>query len=60
MIEKQGKLCEPYMPTVKEKLEQAAKDKKCYAYFKGKDGLGTCATECQWYREGEDCPWWRP
>ena len=35
-------------------------DKTCYAYFRGKDGLGTCDTECQWYVEGESCPWWEP
>jgi hypothetical protein len=21
----------------------------CHAYFKGRDGLGTCNTKCQWY-----------
>lgn len=26
------------------------KRQKCEAYFKGQDGLGTCDTECQWYR----------
>jgi len=27
----------------------------CVAYFKGKDGKGTCSPECQWYREGNKC-----
>ena len=31
---------------------------KCFAYFGGKDGEGTCDTECQWFLEGSDCPWW--
>ena len=31
--------------------------KTCYAYFRGRDGEGTCDTECQWY-PGENgvCP----
>ena len=29
---------------------------KCTAYFKGKDGLGTCDDECQWFnKEGCAC-----
>ncbi len=25
---------------------------KCNAYFGGKDGLGTCNTDCQWWHDG--------
>jgi hypothetical protein len=32
--------------------------KKCYAYFKGRDGLGTCDNGCQWYIKGTDCINW--
>lgn len=32
----------------------------CYAYFRGSDGLGTCDNQCQWYKEGFDCPMWIP
>ena len=39
----------------------------CYAYFRGSDGLGTCDTECQWYKGMKEgsmepviCPWWKP
>ena len=24
----------------------------CTAYFKGKDGMGTCDTKCQWWNNG--------
>lgn len=27
----------------------------CTAYFKGKDGLGTCDTNCQWWNNGCPC-----
>ena len=30
------------------------KKQKCEAFFKGKDGLGTCDTKCIWY--SKDCP----
>jgi len=33
--------------------------KKCYAYFGGEDGKGTCDTECQWYIKDVDCPAWK-
>lgn len=29
---------------------------ECTAYFRGKDGLGTCDTECQWYVAPGLCP----
>jgi len=29
-------------------------DYECTAYFKGKDGLGDCDDECQWWKE-EGC-----
>ena len=32
----------------------------CYAYFRGKDGCGTCDDRCQWYSSGEPCPMWIP
>ena len=32
------------------------KRQRCGAHFKGKDGLGTCDTECQWYRPKRKCP----
>lgn len=25
---------------------------ECTAYFRGRDGLGTCDTECQWWNDG--------
>ena len=28
---------------------------ECTNYFRGKDGLGTCDTECQWWQEGCPC-----
>jgi len=28
---------------------------ECTAYFKGRDGKGTCDTECQWWNDGA-CP----
>lgn len=31
------------------------KNWKCTAYFKGRNGLGVCDTECQWYHK-EGCP----
>jgi hypothetical protein len=33
---------------------------KCYAYFGGKDGKGTCNSACQWFRENVPCEWWKP
>ena len=27
----------------------------CTAYFRGKDGLGTCDTECQWWNGSCPC-----
>lgn len=33
------------------------KELKCYAYFRGKDGLGNCGSECQWYVMGIFCPY---
>ena len=31
-------------------------DLKCYNYFGGKDGLGNCGVDCQWYLSGRYCP----
>jgi len=28
----------------------------CGAYFKGRDGRGTCDTQCQWYTPKTLCP----
>ena len=28
----------------------------CTAYFQGRDGLGTCATGCQWWSDEHECP----
>ena len=28
----------------------------CTAYFGGKDGKGTCCTECQWWNDDDECP----
>ena len=28
----------------------------CTMYFKGRDGLGTCCTDCQWWNDDEECP----
>lgn len=28
---------------------------RCTAYFKGRDGLGTCDTNCQWWNDGCVC-----
>jgi len=36
------------------------KGRKCHAYFGGKDGLGMCDTDCQWYQEGVPCVMWVP
>ena len=33
---------------------------ECTAYFKGKKGLGTCNTECQWWNDDESCPFAKP
>lgn len=30
---------------------------KCHAHFEGKDGLGTCNTDCQWWKN-VDCLMW--
>jgi hypothetical protein len=27
----------------------------CTAYFRGKDGLGTCNTGCQWWDDKTEC-----
>lgn len=27
----------------------------CHAYFKGRDGRGTCNTKCQWYPPDGKC-----
>ena len=27
----------------------------CTNYFRGKDGQGTCDTECQWWKDGCVC-----
>ena len=34
------------------------KGHKCHAYFAGRDGKGTCDTQCQWYVKDSDCPMW--
>ena len=36
------------------------KGHECYAHFRGRNGNGTCDTECQWYREGNPCIMWIP
>jgi len=28
----------------------------CTAYFKGRDGQGTCSTKCQWWNDDDECP----
>ena len=28
----------------------------CYAYFRGRDGRGTCDDGCQWFVGGHRCP----
>jgi hypothetical protein len=39
--------------------------KKCFAYFGGKDGRGTCNIKCQWWRneyldkDNEGCVMWK-
>lgn len=35
----------------------------CFCYFRGRDGLGTCNTLCQWatpIKHGQCCPMWTP
>lgn len=31
-------------------------DYECTAYFRGKDGNGTCCTDCQWWNDDDECP----
>jgi hypothetical protein len=33
-----------------------ATGKECTAYFRGRDHLGTCDDECQWYPGDDTCP----
>ncbi|MEW6096198.1 MAG: hypothetical protein AB1567_06705, partial [bacterium] len=45
----------------KNKITESNKRKEekieCTAYFKGRDGLGTCDTDCQWWQEFKGkCP----
>ena len=37
------------MPNPKEIKEKIIKWQKCGAHFKGKDGKGTCSSDCQWF-----------
>ena len=41
-------------------MEGDLKGVRCCCYFKGRDGLGTCNTGCQWYRKDGFCPQWIP